>query len=278
MKLVWKIVAIAAVVLLVLGLALIVVSLLTGGSLESIRNNVAFTNYEESFADATPHTLQLSVGAGKLYVLPGDELRVEAKNIQEKGFVCRMEQGVLMVQEGWSASWSDNLSRWLNLRREEPEIYVYLPENFSVQFADIDVAAGSCRVEGLTASAARLDVSAGSLEVWGLTAGQTELEISAGSVYIDGLNTQTLDLDISAGSASVTGSVALDCTADVSAGSADLLLDGAADAFTAEIDAGAGSITYGGRRYSMQDAYVGQGPGVMELDCSAGSISVRFTD
>ena len=257
MKLVWKIVAIAAVVLLVIGAALIVVSLVTGGSLESIRNNVAFTDYEQSFPDTAPHTLELYVSAGTLHILPGEELRVEAKNVQQQNFVCALEQGLLTVREDWGASWSDNLARWLKLQQNEPEIWVYLPEDYIPLLVNIRVDAGV-------------------LDIQGLTAEETVVELAAGSVTADGLDTRRLALELKAGEAGISGTVAERCAVSASAGSANLRLTGVPEDYTAHIRAGVGRIEYGGAAYSMEEAAVGQGAGTMELDCSVGRISVAF--
>ncbi len=121
MKVVWKIVLIFALALVILGAALIGVSLFSGGSVEGVRNNVPLMDFSQSFPDETPTALRIDVPAGKLTVETGDVLRVEARDVAEGCFDCRLENGTLIVSEQRDASWSNTLSRLISLRRHEPE-------------------------------------------------------------------------------------------------------------------------------------------------------------
>ena len=170
MKLIWKIVSIAAAVLLLLGIVSIGVSLVTGGSLEGIRNNVMLTNEQRDFGDAPPTALRVTCAAGRLTVLPGDTLRVEARNVPERSFVCTLSDGVLTVGEERASSWSDNLSRALSLQKTPPEICIYLPEDTALRCAEIELSAGEAV---LTLPGTAADYTA-------------ELQAEAGSVHYEG--------------------------------------------------------------------------------------------
>lgn len=294
MKLVWKIVLIIAVILLVLGIALIAAALVVGGSLESIRNNVALTDYEQSFDGAEIRSLELEFDAGTLKVLPGETLRVEAKNMIEREFYCVLEDGVLRISDQWGDSWADSLSRLLTLQRQDAEITVYLPEGIQLREADIDISAGvadfrdvsaeqlvldisagSVRFENLNTHYCEVDMSAGTLDIRGLQATEVQLDTSAGDMDIEKLNTAVLQLDSTAGSTLVSGTVSDYCAVDISAGSVKMYLTGTAEEYTAYLSRSAGRIRYDGRTYTG-DAYVGKGEGTMNLECSAGSIEVKF--
>lgn len=294
MKWIWKIIGIVAAILLVLGVVLIMAAVFTGGSLEGIRNNVALMDYEQSFDGAEITALILDFDAGKLKVLPGETLRVEAKNVLDREFVCSLEDGVLKVRERWSTSWADGLSRLLTLRQKDTEVTVYLPEGVELLEADIDISAGLADIRGVHAqrltldmSAGRVnledlktrscavDMSAGKLDVRGLQAEETRLDSSAGDIAIAELDTQRLTLDISAGATRISGAISEYCYVDMSAGTVKMNLTGTADDYTARLSRSAGSISYDGRSYTG-DAYVGKGAGRMDLSCSAGSIDVRF--
>lgn len=297
MKVVWKIVLIIAVILLILGIALIAVSLFTGGSLKSIENNVPLMNFDQSFPEEVPTALYVEARAGRLTVTPGETLRVEAKNVLDGGFVCTLEDGRLTVREDWGASWADNLSRLLTLNKNEQEIVVYLPEGTQLTEADIDISAGIATIEDLDAQSLKLDMTAGTLNMKNLLVGDAELDMSAGTMNAEGLNaesirmdmsagevnfarmlTGSLKLDMSAGTVGVSGAVTDACAVHLSAGTAILKLLGSAEDYRAEIDSRAGEIVYDGRSFSMKEAYIGEGKGTgtMDLSNSAGTIEVEF--
>jgi len=294
MKLVWKIVLIIAVILLILGIALLAVAMVTGGSVEGIRNNVALMDYEQSFAGQEIHTLELEFDAGTLKVLPGEELRVEAKNMIEREFYCVLDNGVLTVSDLWGDSWADSLSRFLTLQRQNAQITVYLPEGTQLRTAEIDISAGiadfrdvsaeqfvldmsagNVRFENLNTHYCEVDMSAGTLDIRGLQAAEVQLDTSAGDMEIEELNTAVLQLDSTAGSADISGTISDYCSVDISAGSVELYLTGSAEDYTAHLDRTAGSIRYDSHSYTGE-ARVGKGAGTMNLECSAGSIDVKF--
>ena len=187
MKLIWKIVCITALVLLLLGAAAIAVSLITGGSLEGIRNNVMLTNVQQDFPDELPTAMRVTCAAGKLTVLPGDTLRVEARCVPENSFVCTLENGVLTVGEKQAASWSDNLSRALSLQKTPPEICIYLPEGTALQRTEIELTAGEAV---LTLPGTAADYTA-------------EIKTEAGSVDYDGRSYSFGENTVGSGAASL---------------------------------------------------------------------------
>ena len=278
MKLAWRIIVIAAVVLLLLGAALIAVALFTGGSLDSIRNNVMLTNFQQDFGEELPTELHITADLGNLSVLPGEQLRVEARNVLESGFSCTLTDGVLTVRENPSASWADSLSRLLSLEEAPPAICIYLPEGLLLSGTEIELAAGEANIRGLNTRQLKLDMNAGDLLAESLTAETAELEIRAGVAEFRGLSADTLKLDMDTGKLTVTGSIARSCSLDLATGAAELELTGSAENYTAQIEAGAGSIVYDGHDCSMETCRIGDGMGEMKLYSAAGMIDVSFAE
>ena len=198
MKLIWKIVAIVAVVLLLLGIAAIAVALITGGSLEGIRNNVMLTNEQQDFEDEVPTALYVSCAAGRLTVLPGDTLRVEARNVPEGRFVCTLNDGVLTVGEKRAASWSDNLARTLSLQKEPPEFFIYLPEGTALRRTEIELTAGTAELTlpGTAADyTAKIEVGAGTVHYEGYRYSMMETKVGTGAAALV-LHSTAGDMDV----------------------------------------------------------------------------------
>ena len=276
MKVVWKIVLIFALALLILGVALIAVSLFSGGSVEGVRNNVPLTRFEQNFTDETPSALRIEIPAGRLTVERGDVLRVEASNVAEGRFYCAVENGTLIVRETRDDSWSNNLSRLISLGKREPEYHVWLPDGLTLTRADVEMAAGEAHVLGLKTDVLQFKMAAGAAEVTSLRAQAALIEVAAGSLSLFDLDTQVLSLQTAAGSAGVSGTVRSHCVVELAAGAAVLKLTGAAADYSAQLEAAAGMIDYDGTSLTLGQIRVGRGENTMSLRCGAGSIEVQF--
>ena len=276
MKVVWKIVLLFALVFLVLGAALIGVSLFSGGGVESVRNNVPLMNFEQSFPDETPSELRIELPAGRLTVETGDVLRVEATDVAESCFECSLENGVLTVREKRDDSWSNTLSRLISLGKREPEYHIWLPRGTALARAEVRVAAGSAELRGLHTDVLQLNMAAGTVSLPSLRARSTVVEMAAGELALYDLDTDILLLQTAAGNAGVSGTVRSRCAVELAAGAASLKLTGSAADYTAQLEAAAGSIDYAGTRLTLGRTSVGSGANAVALRCGAGSIDVQF--
>ena len=274
MKVAWKIVLIIALILLVLGAALIGVSLFFGGSVESVRNNVPLMQFAQDFPDETLTALRVELPGGRLTVENGSVLRVEAVNVPEGCFECFIEDGVLTVRETRDASWSNTLSRLISLHRREPEYHVWLPEGAVLTSAELRVA-GQTQIQGLTTQLLQL-TTAGDTAVTGLRAQTAEIDAAAGKLSLFELDTDSLLLQAGAGSIGVSGTVRSRCSVDLGAGEATLKLTGSAADYTAQVEVLGGEIVYDGQSCGFGSCVLGNGSGYMSLRCGAGNIRVQF--
>ncbi|MBE6966838.1 MAG: DUF4097 domain-containing protein [Ruminococcaceae bacterium] len=276
MKTVWRIVLILAGILVLLGVATMAVSLFSGGGIGDLRNRVMLTNYNQSFEAEEVQTLHVEALVGEVTLMRGEELRVEAKNVIENGFFCTLEDGCLTVREQDSPSWADKLSRLLLLRRNTPEICIYLPAELNLAQADLQLQAGRAQIEGLDAQKLKIEMQAGVLTATQLSAQEAEITLSAGTMELSSLQAQTLQLRADAGNVKLQAAVESYCSVDVAAGTAALTLSGSAADYTARISAGAGKVTCDGHSYSAGYTTLGQGAKTLYLQNGAGSIRVDF--
>ncbi len=276
MKVVWKIVLVFALALLILGVALIAVSLFSGGSIEGVRNNVPLIRFEQSFPDETITALRVEVPARRLTVEPGEVLRVEANNVSESGFYCGVQDGVLIVREKQDNSWSNNLSRMISFGKREPEYHIWLPDGLTLTRADVEMTAGEARVQSLSADVFQLKMAAGSAGVESLRAQAALIDMAAGSLSLFDLDTQVLSLQSAAAGVGVSGTVRSHCVVDLGAGAAVLRLTGNAADYAAQLEVAAGAIDYNGTSLTLGRLRVGRGENAMSLRCGAGSIEVEF--
>ena len=292
----WKGIFVTSILCFVFGIALIIVSLMSGGSLTRIRENVSVRSFSKSFADEKITALELDIDVGRLSVIASDEFRVEAENIAADFFVCEVRGGALVVEDNWSNSWSLNLSRGLSFQ-QEPKIRVYIPDGVKLKFADVSLSAGECSIDGLSTEKLSIAVSAGAFQAVDIRADEFESEVSAGRCRIDSLITKTAKASLSAGELQIHGLQADVFTLDQSLGSAfiggdifdrgsfdcglgkiTVALDGRAESeYTVSLDVGLGDVSINGEHFSgSQSLRRGSGDTALDLSCGSGSIELSI--
>lgn len=258
----WKLIGLIFFVLLLAGIALVVVSSMSGGSMTSIKTNLAIRDYEESFTARKVKELDLTLTAGKLTIVEGDELRVEAKNIAEEYFVCELDGSTLIVSENWGNDSALNISRGLNLIDYKPEITLYVPAGHEFSEVSLNIAAGSCEMDVLTAD-------------------ELSLDIAAGSLSISSLQTESCNIGIAAGSADIRGTIESDADISCNAGTLKLKLSGEQDDYNFDLNMGVGKITVGGSSYggmAVDTELIGRNAGAdINISCNAGEVNVSFS-
>ena len=293
----WKGIFVTSILCFVFGIALIIVSFMSGGSLTRIRENVSVRNYNQAFHDEKITALELDIEVGRLSVITSDEFRVEAENIAADFFVCEVRDGTLIVEDNWSNSWSLNLSRGLSFQRYEPKIRIYIPDGIKLKFADVSLSAGECSIDGLSTEKFSIEVSAGALQAVDIRADEFESVVSAGRCRIDSLITKTARAGLSAGELQIHGLQADVFTLDQSLGSAfiggdifergsfdcglgkiTVALDGRPESeYTVSLDVGLGDISINGEHFSgSQSLRRGSGNSVLDLSCGSGSIELSI--
>ena len=281
MKRVWKAVLILSAILLVIGVALTVVSAMTGGSIRRIKTNVAIRDFEMDFAEEDIENLELRISTGSFRVIESDEFRVEAKNIAEEYFTCELSGKTLTVSERWGGDFARNLARGLNLFDYGPEITLYIPRGFQASSVNLSVSAGKCEIGGLSATEVDIDISAGECIIDSIKAGRMDVEISAGSLTVYSMTADNCDVSISAGRAYIGGEITKKADVSCSAGSIQLELTGAKNEYSFNVDVGVGNIIIGGSNYGGLGASAtmkgDSGAADISLRCSAGEVVVGFT-
>ena len=291
----WKGIIIAGAIFLVLGVALIIVSMMSGGSLNRIRQNISVKSFTETYAGEKIDSLDLYIGVGKLSILQGDEFRVEAENVATDYLVCEVRGTTLVIEDNWSNSWSLNLSRGLSFGRYEPRIRVYVPAGTKLVSSAVNVAAGECYIDGIMTGRMSVNLSAGMINAVDVRADEFTTELSAGECRIDSLITENVAAEVAAGRLTITGIQTDLCRVSLSAGavsiSGDIAREGSFDCgigqislaledrrledYTLAVDVGLGNISVNDSHYSgNRNLHIGSGDLKLSLSCAVGEINL----
>jgi len=260
-------------------------------SAENISIISSDTRYEMKDID----DIQITMDAGRLYILPGDELRVESHGVNSDFFECAVYDEVLSI-----SSYMPGLFNVMenNNSGYNPEIKVYIPAGFEADDVNIQVDAGKCRIEGLKAEKLGAYISLGALEIMGsemeyihtnvsggkmdiqnVNADEGEFNVDAGKLDVNGLRAKTVKGNVSAGSAKITGDIKKEGYFYCGAGKLDLTLRGSKEEYDWDVNVGMGAISLGGEKFNdnASTSFEGQGKcPEISLDCELGKISVGF--
>lgn len=176
---------------------------------------------------------------------------IEAENIGKfQGYV---ENGVLCIRTTVSSG------TWNALNGGK--VKLYLPREYPLDKAEIELGAGAMQLNDMEAKQFLINVGAGEMSISGVKADNMELSVGMGSVVVKGV---------------VTGNLKAEC----SMGSVEMLLEGSRKDFNYQLQCAMGSIELENDKYEglSQIKEIDNGAAKrLEVDCSMGSVNIRFT-
>lgn len=180
------------------------------------------------------------------------------------------------------------------------KVYLYLPEGTSLNYAEIEIGAGSMEAVGLQAHEMDLDVGAGACTINGsTTVDSMNLTVGAGRIILETLNAGKLDMDVGAGelrikdakvsgeadlslgmgNAELGGVFAGDMDIECGMGSVTLKLDDAEKDHNFDIDCALGNVRLGSHSYTglADEVTIGNGStSTYDVECNMGNVSIDF--
>lgn len=218
-------------------------------------------------------SLDIEVGgcAFEAKASPDDNFYIEVKKAGK--FQAYVEDGVLYIIE--------TTSSWNMGGNKTCKIVFYIPENYRFDSVDMELGAGTLKLDALQADEASLTVGAGQIELKEVSAGQLELEVGAGRIEVKHMAVEELDAEVGMGELTAEGSVGSGAAIDCSMGNVEIKLDGSKEDFNYEIDGAMGNIDIGKESYSgfSQSRSIDNGAErTVQVSSSMGNITLRFTD
>lgn len=244
----------------------------------------------------TLRNLYIEVGACELHIEESEDEYVRlAVGGNADNLRYYVEENGLRITRKSNWTW-----RWAGVNTVSDKVYLYLPKETSLDYADIELGAGSMESIGLIARDVNIEVGAGEMNIDSLTADNGAiLSVGAGKIRIKNLVCRATDLDIGAGemdidNAEVTGDaninlgmgnvniggvIAGDLDVDCSMGTVMLDLDDAEQNHNFDVECSMGEVKVGSRSYSSLSSGVTTNNGSNSnfvIDCSMGTVTVKF--
>lgn len=203
------------------------------------------------------------------------------------------------LKNGTFRLYSERGVRWWN-GGSRGTVYLYLPRGMNLDSIDLETGAGTLEcialaadeidvetdagvamIDGLYGDEIDVSANAGKVEIYEMTAKNVCADTGAGSLTVQNLTTEDIELTASAGSLDVEGKIGRNADIECGVGSVSMTLQGAETDYDYQLECSMGEIDINGTEYTgiakERDIRNG-GKGVLDIECSMGSVVIRFTD
>lgn len=230
---------------------------------------------DDSLRGTDIYNLDVEIGGGILNIRQGDGLKLK----KEGGPECQyyIEGDTFYLKQRGS------------LGGGSPELTLTLPEGIILDEMEIKMAAGAVITrDTLTVKEVEIEIDAGEITLEEMKADSFSTKVAAGSVVVERLDAKECDVEVSMGSITLQDSLVTgDLDAEVSMGEINVFLRDSYEDHDYEINCGMGDITISSEDGAVKEfAGLGNkmdisgrnsdGNSVYDLDCSMGSIYVKF--
>lgn len=212
----------------------------------------------------TLHSCELQISLSK-----DDQIRLEVAGDMDKYFDVRRKGQTLTIED----------TRKTKKNLKAARINLQIPEGHVFDEVDMDLGAGTIKIDRLAADVMDIEGGAGQIEAQTLIAKQKlDAEIGAGDFYIIEATLGETDIDCGVGRFEID-SCTLNGNADISGGVGDVSIGiiGEKEDFNYELSCGMGELDVFGESYTSlgKDREIDNGAGyTISMDCGVGRVNV----
>lgn len=229
-------------------------------------------NGESAFATYEIKNIEVAIGAAHTIIKPSSDDRIHVINNSNQKINVYISNDKLKIE-------SDDDNVMTNVKGT---ISIEIPEGLKLDNLDMDYGAAEVESEGdYTIECRRftLDLGAGDVKLNGIKAHDAEINVGAGNVVLNKTYTVNMDADLGMGAIEYQGDVSGDMEIDCSMGSVDMELDSRKEDHNYEYNVSAGSLRIDNEECAGFESVRSGNADVdsnYEIDCSMGSVSLRF--
>lgn len=206
--------------------------------------------------------LSIDLNATNLIIKIGDNFKAETSN---KYIVTKQDKDKIYITE-----------RNHNMMKKHSKLIIYVPNNMTLDFVEINGGAGKIKIDALMTKFLRLDLGAGKVEINNLQVlNKTKVEGGAGSVDIKNSILNNLDLSMGVGKFNLDAKILGNSTIEQGIGSIDLNLIGIINDYEINVEKGLGSISVEGQNLK-DNKTIGNGFNKIDIEGGIGSIDINF--
>lgn len=133
---------------------------------------------------------------------------------------------------------------------DECEITLYIPEGCVFEHADIELGAGLLDMGYILTNEMELEVGAGQMKADYLQADTCDIEVGMGEIIVNDMQVTKVNAEVGMGHLQLDGTIQGDVSAECSMGAIDLNLSGSEQDFNYTVEAAMGNVTIAGESFS----------------------------
>lgn len=231
-------------------------------------------NINEKFHGDDVKNLKIEAGGCEFKVLASEDEYFYLDGSKIGKMQCYVENGTLYIK---SVLKTKGVFNSFNAAK----LTLYVPANKTFDSLDVELGAGALELIPIEAKMVSLEVGAGEIIFSNLVTEDADMSVGMGSIVLKQFEAGKLNAEVGMGSLEASGDIRSNANLECAMGSIDLKLAGKETDFNYNFAGAMGSVTVGKSEYSgiAQERSVDNDAAKdLELECSMGSITVKFTE
>jgi hypothetical protein len=272
-----------AMIAIGIGVALLVIAVASGASLEDLPT----ISYEESYSDVS--SIDMDIEYGEVKIVDGDSFSIDATRIPEDGLESYVDtDGTWVIRQNSEGNnFIDffglhiSMGRFLTWDGDlTPRITITLPRDFVAEDISVVIKAGDVEVDKIHAATGSFNLSAGRLAVKELEiTDHSDYIIGAGQMILQNVTVSNITVDCGVGDVTIEGNVIGDSDITCNVGNVELDIEGEEEDYSYDISSSIGNIDIDNNNYhSISNRIINNDDAKnnLSLNCEIGNISVDF--
>ena len=213
-------------------------------------------------------SLDIDLACTNLNIKSGNDFKVETNNSK---ITYTNKNGSIKIKEK-DRNWFNNTSD------RESSLIIYIPEDVTLEEADIDAGAGEIHIEKLSTQELYFELGAGAVYIENLTATENaKIDGGVGKTELKSCEINNLKADMGVGEFTLDGKLTGETKIDSGVGAVNINLKDSRENYTIDVDRGMGNITLNGQKLEADRVY-GTGKNHLKIDGGVGEIKIKFKD
>lgn len=231
-------------------------------------------NINEKFPGEDVKNLSIEAGGCEFKVLQSEDeyFYLDGSNIGK--VQVYVENGTLYIK---SVLKTKGVFNSLNAAK----LTLYVPENKTFDSLNVELGAGVLELIPVEAGEVSLEVGAGEIIFSNLVTENADISVGMGSIVLKQFEAGNLKVEVGMGSMEARGDIKNSANLECAMGSIDLKLAGKEKDFNYNFEGAMGSVAIGNAEYSgiaQERSVDNDAAKELELECSMGSITVKFAE
>lgn len=212
--------------------------------------------------------LEIDLDICNLQIKTGDTFKIETSNVSDK-FECKVDGNNLKIKDN-----KLNLDFFNNLG-VKPQVIIYMPKDFKLDEADIDLGINETQIEYLNAKKVDIEMGVGKIIIDNIIAEESEINGGAGEAIIKDSAIKKLDLSGGVGKLEMTSDVTEKAEVSSGVGKLELSLKGGKENYQIRAKKGLGSFEVDGKTVSSNQT-LGAGARRINVEAGVGKTVINF--